>query len=75
MLKAQIDTPVFQLAEALAWEKRLPGAGAVHLAAADVLRQRLAKHSISLTLVTADAEMAIAARSIDLDVINPTTIL
>jgi predicted nucleic acid-binding protein len=70
-----LEMPVLQLAKSLAWAKRLRGADAIHLAAADVLRQRLAKHAMNLTLVTADLEMAAAARSIDLDVINPTEIL
>ena len=73
--EAPVESSVLELARALAWEKRLRGADAVHLGAADVLRQRLAKHSVGLTLVTADVEMVVAARSIDLDVINPTTIL
>jgi predicted nucleic acid-binding protein len=74
-VEVPLDAPVIELARALAWEKRLRGADAVHLASADVLRQRLAKRAMNLKLVTADDEMVAAARSIHLDVINPTTSL
>lgn len=70
-IESPLDDSVMQLAAALAWDKRLLGADAIHLASADVFRHRLIKHSIHLVLVTADAEMANAARAIDLDVINP----
>lgn len=71
-LKVEIDDSVFHRAQALAWEKRLRGADAIHLAAADWLRGHLATRSVSLTMLTADAELIAAARSIHLEVLDPS---
>lgn len=66
LLKVEIDESVFHHARSLAWERRLRGADAIHLAAADSLRGRLAAQSVRLTLLMSDTEMAIAARSLGL---------
>jgi predicted nucleic acid-binding protein len=72
LLRVDIDESVFHHARALAWEKRLRGADAIHLAAADSLRGRLAAQSVTLTLLTSDAEMAVAARSLGVETENPS---
>ncbi len=61
----------FTAPESLAWEKRLWGADAIHLAAADSLRGHLAIRSVALTLLTADMELTAAARSLGVDTRNP----
>lgn len=72
LLKVEIDGTTFQRARTLAWEKRLRGADSVHLAAADSLRDRLAAQSLTLTLLTADKEMAGAARSLGMQTQDPS---
>jgi len=71
LLKVEIDEMVFDRARALAWEKRLRGADAIHLAAADSLRAYLATRSVHLALLTADMELTAAARSLGIDTRNP----
>ena len=68
----EIDTPILELAASLAWTKRLRGADAIHLASADLLRQRMGKLAIDVILVTSDAELVVAAKSIQLEVLDPT---
>ncbi len=71
LLKVEIDEAVFHRARALAWEKRLRGADAIHLAAADSLRAHLAARSVALILLTADIELTAAGRSLGIDTRNP----
>jgi len=67
----EIDEAAFHRARALAWEKRLRGADAIHLAAADSLRAHLAIRSVPFTLLTADTELAAAARALGIETQNP----
>lgn len=67
-----VDEPVIRLAAGLARDKRLRGADAIHLATADLLRHRVAKHRVGVVFVTADAELIAAARTIDLTVFDPS---
>lgn len=62
MLQAPLDAAVFQTATEFAWDLKLRGADAVHLAAAHSLQQSLAPRSVSLTLVSADLELMAAGR-------------
>jgi len=71
MSQVPLDREVIQLAAALAWEHRLRGADAVHLAAAQWLKDSLAARSASLVFITADTELVVAAELRQLTVINP----
>ena len=71
LLKVEIDDAVFHHARALAWAKRLRGADAGHLAAADSLRSHLATRSVELTFLTADMELIGAAQSLGMNTVNP----
>lgn len=70
-LKLNLDEAVVGNAVALAWQVRLKGADAIHLAAANRLQMGLASHSTRMVFVTSDAELNAAARSIDIHVIDP----
>ena len=71
MLHVSLDPGVIQLAVDLAWEHRLRGADAVHLAAAQWLNDSLAARAASMVLVTADSELIAAAESRSLAVVDP----
>jgi uncharacterized protein len=71
MLQVSLDPGVIQLAADLAWEHKLRGADAIHLAAASQLRDQAARRSLDLVLVTADAELIRAANEFKLVVTNP----
>lgn len=71
LLKVEIDDAVFHRARAIAWEKRLRGADAVHLAAAESLRAHLDTRSVALTLLTSDAELIAATKSLGIETQNP----
>ena len=71
LLKIDVDHSMFQNAADLAWKTRLKGADAVHLAAANTLRNNLAARSISLVFITSDSELNTAALSLNLSVIDP----
>lgn len=71
MLHVPMDSEVIQRASRFSWEQRLRGADAIHLAAAHWLHESLTAHSISLVLVTADAELILSAQEMNLAVTNP----
>jgi predicted nucleic acid-binding protein len=71
MLHVPVDAEVVRLAANLAWEHRLRGADAIHLAAMQWLRESLASYPGSLTVVTADAELVAAAAACRFSVLNP----
>lgn len=71
LLKVEIDESVFRHARALAWDRRLRGADAIHLAAADFLRTQLSNRSAAFSFVTSDAELVAAARSLGMETLNP----
>jgi uncharacterized protein len=73
MLQAPLDSAVLALATEFAWDLKLRGADAIHLAAAHSLQQSLAAHSLSLTLVTADLELLAAAQQRQISVLHPVT--
>lgn len=71
MLQVPIGPEVLERAARFAWEHRLRGADAIHLAAAHWLHESLAAPSVSLTLITADTELIRAAQELNLAVTNP----
>jgi uncharacterized protein len=71
MLQFEINGAVFERAAVIAWEQKLRGADAIHLAAASQLRNQAARRSLDLVLVTADAELIGAANEFKLAVTNP----
>ena len=71
MLQFEINGAVFEQAALIAWEQKLRGADAIHLAAASQLRDQAARRSLDLVLVTADAELIRAATEFELVVTNP----
>ena len=71
MLQFEINGAVFEQAALIAWEQKLRGADAIHLAVASQLRDQAARRSLDLVLVTADAELIRAAMEFELVVTNP----
>ena len=74
MLHIPLEPNVIQMAVDFAWEHRLRGADAVHLAALHWLNESLAARSVSLVLATSDQELITAAESRHLAVINPAEV-
>lgn len=74
MFQFELSRRIYEHAAAFAWEHKLRGADAVHLAAADQLQKSLAAQSDSLVLVTADLELVTAAQELGLAVVNPAQI-
>lgn len=73
MLQVPLDPAVFQTAAEFAWDLKLRGADALHLAAAHSLQESLAPSAVSLTLVSADLELLAAAGRRQISVLNPQT--
>jgi uncharacterized protein len=71
MIHVPLDPDVIQHGADLAWEHKLRGADAIHLAAAYSLKNSLAGRSVSLVLATADRELIAAAQFCQLSVFNP----
>jgi len=73
MIKAPLDTAVLKRGTDIAWDLKLRGADALHLAAAQSLAESLVVRSVSLTLVTADNELLAAATMHQMAVLNPNS--
>jgi predicted nucleic acid-binding protein len=58
----------------LAWEQKLRGADAIHLAAARQIGNQASRRSLEFVLVSADNELLRAAKSFELAVTNPAVI-
>jgi predicted nucleic acid-binding protein len=72
MLQFEISTTVYDRALWMALDQKLRGADAIHLAAAQQLRdQTAARHSLDFVLVTSDGDLLQAARNLQLAVTNP----
>ena len=71
MLHVPVDGDLARRAAALAWDYRLRGADAVHLAAMQWVRNALPSGPESLTLISADNELLAAAASCQFAVLNP----
>lgn len=71
MLHVPLDPDLIQVAADFAWEHKLRGADALHLAAAHWLKDSLVAKSASLVLVTADLELIAAAQVRRLPILNP----
>jgi predicted nucleic acid-binding protein len=55
----------------VAWEQKLRGADALHLAAAQQLREQALQRSLDFVLVTSDIELIQAAQELHLVATNP----
>jgi hypothetical protein len=73
MLQVPLDSAVLQRGTGYAWDLKLRGADALHLAAAHLLQESLAARSVSLSLITADKELLAAAQQCQISVLNPLT--
>ena len=71
ILEAQIDATLLTSASALAWELKLRGADAIHLAAAIRLQQSLSDPTERVIFVSADHELLEAAERKGLQPVNP----
>jgi predicted nucleic acid-binding protein len=65
---------VYEQALSLAWEQKLRGADAIHLAAARQIGNQASRRSLEFVLVSADNELLRAAKSFELAVTNPAVI-
>lgn len=74
MLQLELSSSVYDQALWMAWNQKLRGADAIHLAAAQQLRNQAARRSLDFVLVTADSELLEAARHLQLAVTNPAQI-
>lgn len=71
MLQVPLDQEVIQLAANFAWEYKLRGADAVHLAAGEWLKDSLVMHAATVVFISADAELVTAAETRQFPVLNP----
>ncbi len=71
MLQFELTSSIYEQALLLAWERKLRGADAVHLAAAHQLQQQASRPSLNFVLVTSDTELIRAAQEWQLAVTNP----
>jgi uncharacterized protein len=72
MLQLELSSSLYAQALWLAWNYKLRGADAIHLAAAQQLREQGARRSLEFAFVTADSELVAAAQNLQLAVTNPT---
>jgi predicted nucleic acid-binding protein len=75
MFQLELSAPVYEQALTLAWEQKLRGADAIHLAAAQQLREQVSRRALEFVLVTADTELSRAATNLQLTVLNPAEII
>jgi predicted nucleic acid-binding protein len=71
MLQFEITSSVYEQALLLAWEQKLRGADAIHLAVAHQLRDQASRRSLDFVLVASDTELIRAAQELHLVVTNP----
>ena len=71
MLQFEMTSNLYELALLIAWERKLRGADAIHLAAAQQLREQAARRSLDFILVASDTELIQAAQESNLVVTNP----
>jgi uncharacterized protein len=74
MLQFDLSIGVYEQAVSLAWEQKLRGADAIHLAAARQIGNQASRRSLEFVLVSADNELLRAAKSFELAVTNPAVI-
>lgn len=74
MLQMEITSNIYDQALRLAWDQKLRGADAIHLAAARQLRDQVSRRSLEFVLVTADDELIEAAEEMQIPIANPIEI-
>ena len=71
MLQFEMTNSLYEQALRVAWEQKLRGADAIHLAAAQQLHEQASRRSLDFILVASDTELIRAAQELDLIVTNP----
>jgi uncharacterized protein len=74
MFQLDLSSGAYEEALGLAWNQKLRGADAIHLAAALQLREQTVRCSLDFVFVTADDELVRAAQSLDVAVTNPAEV-
>lgn len=74
MLQMEITPYIYEQAVRVAWDQKLRGADAIHLAAAQQLRDQVSRRSLEFVLVTADDELIEAAKKLQITLTNPNKI-
>ena len=71
MLHVPLEPTVLRQAADFAWQHRLRGADAIHLATPRQLQEQAVRRSLDFVLLTADSELIRAAQELQLVVYNP----
>lgn len=74
MLQLQITNHIYEQGLRAAWDYKLRGADAIHLAAARQLHSYVFRRSIEFVLVTADQELINACKELRIPVTNPNEV-